>query len=157
MGWYNEIGPIESKSGTLQTPNIDLAKSGGLPTPAPQAPSGGGLDADTITQLLKTGTQIAGTVTQQRQASGKSAERQARIEACGRKGLGYLFSRRKRADYQKCVDDVNKSYKGGSGTKSNVPSATTEEPQSNTMLYVGILVAVLAISGVGYYVTQRNN
>ena len=98
---------------------------------------------------------MAGTVAVQRARSGRAAERQARIAACGRRGLGFLVSRRKREEYRRCVErakaatsepqmsSVNKSY-----------SAPSASPRSNTMLIVGI-GAVVIIGAVAYFVMRK--
>lgn len=158
MRWYNsngeEISPIQSKGAsgglTLPTSQPNLAPSSGGVSSAPS--SGGGFNLDSLTQILTTGAKVAGTVQQQRQQSGAAADRKARIEACGRKGLGYLFSRKKKAEYERCVQEAMAS---SSGSKSNVPS-TPPPPQSgsNTMLYVGIALAVVVLGGAVYFIKK---
>jgi hypothetical protein len=108
-------------------------------------------DWGSLTDILTTGIKVSGTVKAQRGASGKSAERQARIEACGRKGLGYFFSRKKKQEYNKCVDEANRASYSDTNTGSNMPPPPP--PRSNTLLFVGIGVVVIA--GIAYFIMRK--
>ena len=106
-------------------------------------------DWGSLTDILTTGIKVSSTVKAQRAASGRSAERQARIEACGRKGLGYFFSRKKKDEYRKCVESANKMPDSGSNQIIISPP-----PKSNTMLFVG-LGAVVVIGAIAYFVIRK--
>lgn len=151
MRWYNNDGiqsrglgsnPLGTSTPSLQTPTTNVNQSQG---------SSEGINLDALTQLLTTGAKVAGTIGAQRAASGAAAQRQARIEACGRKGLGYLFSRRKRDEYQKCIDSANSMPIGGS---TNITPPPPPPQRSNTMLFVGI-GAVVVIGAVAYFVMRK--
>jgi len=73
------------------------------------------IDPNSLDLLLKTGVQVAGGVAQQRAASGKSAARQERIAACGRKPL---FGKKRKEEYRKCVEQA------GIGMTKSSPSDT---------------------------------
>ena len=158
MRWYNtngdEIGPIQSRGAsgglTLPTSQPTLSTS---PTGLPSTESGNKkFDIDSLTSILTTGAKVVGTVQQQRQQSGAAAERRARIEACGRKGVGYIFSRRKRNEYQKCVEQAMSS---GAQPKSNMPNITPPPEKPKTLLYVGIGIGIIALVGGIFYVIKK--
>jgi hypothetical protein len=102
--------------------------------------------------LLQTGVTVGGTIASQRQKTGKSAARQERIAACGRKPL---FGARKKAEYNKCVANLG----GAQQRSADIPpppfdenSGGGDEGGSNkTMLYVGIGVVVLGVVGFILY------
>jgi hypothetical protein len=137
----------------IKSIGIDTKQSGIVPS-TPTLGQGSqsqdsNFDWGSLTDILTTGIKVSGTVKAQRGASGKSAERQARIEACGRKGLGYFFSRKKKQEYNKCVDEANRTPYSDTNTGSNMPPP----PRSNTLLFVGIGVVVIA--GIAYFVMRK--
>jgi hypothetical protein len=69
-------------------------------------------------------------------------------QKCGKKPI---FGKKKKAAWDKCVENTNKSAKssGGSANK-NAP-----EQKSKTLLYVGIGVGVLALVGVVIYIANK--
>jgi hypothetical protein len=146
MKWFNNTGDDSGVgSGVLlpefQTPTtVDTT-----PTTTATTPSSSGISTDTLTQLLQTGLQIGGSIRQQRQASGASANRQARLAACGRRPL---FGKARKAAYDKCVADATAS----SGAYS--PSMPPAPQTNNTMLFVGL--GVVALGVVGYIIYRRN-
>lgn len=158
MKWYNNTGetqPIQPRGlgGSSSAPTLAPIQS--TLTQNQPSTNTSRWNVDALTNLLTVGTQVAGTVAVQRARSGRAAERQARIAACGRRGLGFLVSRRKREEYRRCVErakaatsepqmsSVNKSY-----------SAPSASPRSNTMLIVGI-GAVVIIGAVAYFVMRK--
>jgi cobalamin biosynthesis Mg chelatase CobN len=152
MRWYNntdEIAPKGFGSG-IKTSTPNIAPSNAALGQGSQS-QGSNFDLDSLTKILTTGVQVSGTVKAQRGASGKSAERQARIEACGRKGLGYFFSRTKKQAYNKCVDEANRASYSDTNQGSNMPPPPP--PRSNTLLFVGIGVVVIA--GIAYFVMRK--
>ena len=159
MRWYNntdEVQPIQPRGFGSGLPLQTGAPSLVTPSaPALSTPKGAGrsFDVDSLTQILTTGAVVAGTIGGQRAASGAAAQRQARIEACGRKGLGYLFSRRKKEEYRKCVEAANAASYGGGSDKSYMPPPPPEK-KSNTMLFIGI-GAVVVLAGVAYFVMRK--
>ena len=156
MRWYNvnEEDKIQSKgiapikSIGLQTSQSGLASSKAALGEGSQSQDSN-FDWGSLTDILTTGIKVSGTVKAQRAASGRSAERQARIEACGRKGLGYFFSRKKKDEYRKCVESANTAPISGSN-QTIVPPP----PKSNTMLFVG-LGAVVVIGAIAYFVIRK--
>jgi hypothetical protein len=148
MKWFNNTGDDSGVgSGVLlpefQTPTtVDTTSAATTP---PTLSSGSGISADSLTQILQTGLQIGGSIRQQRQASGASANRQARLAACGRRPL---FGKARKAAYDKCVADATAS----SGAYS--PSMPPAPQTNNTMLFVGL--GVVALGVVGYIIYRRN-
>jgi hypothetical protein len=157
MRWYNntdEVQPIQPRgfgSGLpLATSRPSLAAPS-TPLATPQS-AGRSFNVDSLTQILTTGAVVAGTIGGQRAASGAAAQRQARIEACGRKGLGYLFSRRKKEEYRRCVEAANAASYGGGADKSYSPPPPPQK--SNTMLFIGI-GAVVVIGAAAYFFMRK--
>lgn len=112
------------------------------------------IDPQLIDTIITTGAQVGTTVAKQRQASGKSAERQARIAACGRKPL---FGKKKKAEYNKCIAEAQ-GASDGSTRSGDVPPDSGDggdEGGNKTMLYVGIGVGVLALIAIGYFVVRK--
>jgi hypothetical protein len=162
MRWYNNtdevqpIQPIGFGSGLAQptsSPSI-------LPTSASQSvqpsQSSRGLNKDSLNQILTTGAVVAGTISSQREASGAAAKRKARIEACGRKGLGYLLSRRKKEEYRKCIEAANAASYSDSSNKSNAPSPAppAAEQKSNTNIIIGVGI-VIALGATAYFFMRK--
>jgi hypothetical protein len=123
-----------------------------------QKKKGMGISPEALDTLLNTGLQATATIVGQRAASGKSASRQQRIAACGRKptiGIGKKFRQRK-ADYQKCVSNLQS---GGavSQRSGDVPPyiPPSDEGGSNTMMYVGIGVGVVVLGVVGFILYKK--
>jgi LPXTG-motif cell wall-anchored protein len=147
MKWYNNTGDDSGVgSGVLlpefQTPTtVDTTPAATTP---PTLSSGSGISTDSLTQILTTGLQIGGSISQQRRASGASANRQARLAACGRRPL---FGKARKNAYDKCVADAQ-----GGGTY--LPPSPTQPRSSNTLLFVGLGVALLGV--VGYVIYKRN-
>lgn len=156
MRWYNntdEVQPIQPRGFGSGLPLPTSAPSLAPPsTPVAPPKAGRSFDVDSLTSILTTGAVVAGTIGGQRAASGAAAQRQARIEACGRKGLGYLFSRRKKEEYRRCVAEANAASYGGGSDKSYTPPPPPQK--SNTMLFVGI-GAVVVIGAVAYFVMRK--
>ena len=107
------------------------------------------IDPQMLDTLLRTGVQATGTIVGQRAASGKSAMRQERIAACGRKPL---FGKRKKEAYRKCVEEA------GIGTTKSAPSdmkpsSMPQQQDSGNMnlVYIGLGVAVLGVLGFFVY------
>jgi cobalamin biosynthesis Mg chelatase CobN len=106
--------------------------------------------------IFTTGVQVAGGVTAQRQASGKSQFRKDRIAACGRKGLGVLLSKKKRKAYNDCVAKAEADalvFEQQAAAAAN--KSTSEAPKSN---FVPILIGVTvltAVVGVVWYIAKK--
>ena len=110
------------------------------------------IDPQLIDTILTTGAQVGTTVAKQRQASGKSAERQARIAACGRKPL---FGKKKKADYEKCVAAAQG---GGQQRSADIPDGNSsggDGEDNKTMLYVGIGLGVVVLGVVGFILYKK--
>jgi hypothetical protein len=114
---------------------------------------GMGIAPETLDTLLNTGLQATATIVGQRAASGKSASRQARIAACGRKPL---LGKKKKEAYRKCVEQAQ--GQGAVGQRSgDVPPyiPPSDEGGSNTMMYVGIGVGVIVLGVVGFILYKK--
>jgi len=142
MRWFNGTGDNSGVGSGVLLPEFQTPTT--VATPPTTTPSSG-VSTDTLTQLLQTGLQIGGSIKQQRQASGASASRQARLAACGRRPL---FKGAKRDAYDKCVADAMASSGAYSRSMPSPPQT------NNTMLFVGIGVVALGI--VGYIIYRRN-
>jgi len=108
------------------------------------------ISPEALDTLLNTGLQATATIVGQRAASGKSAARQARIAACGRKPL---FGKKKKEAYRKCLEEAQ----GGGDTRSAdfPPPPTSNEGGSNTMMYVGIGLGVIVLGVVGFVLYRK--
>lgn len=151
MRWYNNDGiqsrglgsnPLGTSTPSLQTRTTNVNQS---------QSSSEGVNLDALTQLLTTGAKVAGTIGAQREASGAASQRQARIEACGRKGLGYLFSRKKSDEYKKCVAAANSGSYSGSNQSYTSPPPPAQK--SKTILFVGISIVV--IGAAAYFIMRK--
>lgn len=113
-----------------------------------------GLSPEALDTLLNTGLQATATVVGQRAASGKSASRQARIAACGRKPL---FGKKKKAAYNECL--ANAQGQGGGDTRSAdfPPPSSSDAGGGNTMMYVGIGLGVIVLGVVGFVLYRKFN
>ena len=140
--------PTSGSTGGLKT------STSTLPT---QTPTGGGAGKSfDLDSLLNIGVQVGSAISQSRAASGAKAERQARIQACGRKpfwGLGAKH-RAKVAAYNACV---SKAQSGGSDS-TKAPSSTEQKDvgsgsNSMTMVYVGI--GILVVGGLAYFLLKK--
>jgi LPXTG-motif cell wall-anchored protein len=111
-----------------------------------------GVSPEALDALLNTGLQATSTIVGQRAATGKSASRQARIAACGRKPL---FGKKKKEEYRKCLEQAQ----GGADTRSNdfPPPSTSDEGGNNTMMYVGIGLGVIVLGVVGFFLYRKFN
>jgi hypothetical protein len=99
--------------------------------------------------LLQTGIQVAATIGGIRAQTGATASRQQRIAACGRRPL---LGRRRKQEYQKCVDQLQ----GGGFDNRNVFVPPPAAPQgSNTMTIVLIGLGVLLVGGVTIFLLRR--
>jgi len=125
-----------------------------------QKKQGMGISPESLDTLLNTGLQATSTIVGQRAASGKSAARQARIAACGRKpllGVGKKFRQRK-ADYEKCVANAQS---GGNVANAPLPpfdnrsGDTGGDGGGNTMMYVGIGLGVVVLGVVGFILYKK--
>jgi hypothetical protein len=111
-----------------------------------------GLSPEAFDTLLNTGLQATSTVVSQRAASGRSASRQARIAACGRKPL---FGKKKKEEYRKCLEQAQ----GGVDTRSGdfPPPPSSNGGGNNTMMYVGIGLGVIVLGVVGFVLYRKFN
>ena len=111
-----------------------------------------GLSPEALDTLLNTGLQATATVVGQRAASGRSAARQARIAACGRKPL---FGKKKKEAYRQCLEQAQ----GGGDTRSGdfPPPPSSDGGGSNTMMYVGIGLGVVLLGVVGFVLYRKFN
>jgi len=111
-----------------------------------------GLSPEAFDTLLNTGLQATATVVGQRAASGRSASRQARIAACGRKPL---FGKKKKEEYRKCLEQAQ----GGVDTRSGdfPPPPSSNGGGNNTMMYVGIGLGVIVLGVVGFVLYRKFN
>ena len=109
------------------------------------------IDPQTLDTLLQTGVQATATIAGQRAASGRSAARQERIAACGRRPL---FGRRKKEAYRKCLEEANIG-----GTKSmpsdNYTPPTIQDEDGGNMKFVYIGLGVLLLAGIGFFVIKK--
>jgi LPXTG-motif cell wall-anchored protein len=143
MKWYNNTGDDSGVGSGVLLPEFQTpATTPATVTPAATSPSG--ISADALTQLLTTGLQIGGSISQQRRASGASANRQARLAACGRRPL---FGRARKDAYERCLA-------GSQGGINSYFPPSQQPRQSNTLLFVGLGVALLGV--VGYVIYRRN-
>lgn len=156
MRWYNntdEIQPIQPREfGGFQTSRPSLVTPSAPALAAPKEKRFN-IDTDSLTSILTTGAMVAGTIGGQRAASGAAAQRQARVAACGRKGVGFFLSRRKREEYRRCVEAANAASYGGGSDKSMMPPPPPPQ-KSNTLLFVGI-GAVVVLGTVAYFVMRK--
>jgi hypothetical protein len=111
-----------------------------------------GISPEALDTLLNTGLQATATVVGQRAASGRSAARQARIAACGRKPL---FGKKKKEAYRQCLEEAQ----GGGDTRSGdfPPPPSSDGGGSNTMMYVGIGLGVVVLGVVGFVLYRKFN
>ena len=143
MKWYNNTGDDSGVGSGVLLPEFQTPPTTSTTELTHATTPSSGISADALTQLLTTGLQIGGRISQQRRASGASANRQARLAACGRRPL---FGRARKEAYEKCL--ANAQGGGGGGYFPPPP------PQSNTLLFVGVGVVLLGI--VGYVIYRRN-
>ena len=110
------------------------------------------ISPEALDTLLNTGLQATATIVGQRAASGKSASRQARIAACGRKPL---FGKKKKEAYRQCLEQAQ----GGGDTRSGdfPPPPSSDGGGSNTMMYVGIGLGVVVLGVVGFVLYRKFN
>lgn len=121
------------------------------PAPAPEAKKGSNVPID---ELLQVGLQVGGTIARQRQQSGASSNRQARIAACGRKPL---IGKKKKAAYNQCVANAQAG--------ANIPNSPMTPPDfrsgegdggdNKTMQYVGIGLGVVVLGVVGFILYKK--
>lgn len=105
--------------------------------------------------ILNAGLQVGGTIARQRQASGKSAARQARIAACGRKPL---LGKKKKAAYNKCVADAQAASSGANAPLppfDNRSGGGEEDGDNKTLMYVGIGLGVVVLGVVGFILYKK--
>jgi hypothetical protein len=110
------------------------------------------IDPQTLDVLLKTGVQATSTIAGQRAASGKREARQERIAACGRKPL---LGKRKKAEYNKCVAELNNANTKSAPSDTYVPPPMEESGSNMKFVYIGIGILVLA--GIGFFVIKKMN
>lgn len=106
---------------------------------------------ESLDLLLKTGVQATGTIVGQRQASGKSAARQERIAACGRKPL---FGKAKKAAYNECVSKLG-STKSAPAPIDEYYSPPADSGSNNTMKFIGIGIGVLVVGILGFVLYKK--
>ena len=137
----------------IGAPTLPTTQVGGLmpattTLPAAAAPSAADKSFPLDT-LLQTGVQVAATIGGIRAQTGATASRQQRIAACGRRPL---LGRRKKEEYQKCVNQLQ----GGGVDNRTVFMPPPEAPQqSNTMTYVLIGLGVLLVGGAAIFLLRR--
>lgn len=110
-------------------------------------------DASGLDSLLNLGSQavqIGGSIKYQRQQSGASANRQARIAQCGRKPL---IGKAKIQAYQKCIDDANKPLP--SDTNGGNDNKNLGGTQGSPMKIVWIGLAIVVAGGLGYMLYKK--
>lgn len=127
------------------------AAAAAAPAPAPEATKRSDVPID---ELLQAGLVVGGTIARQRQQSGRSANRQARIAACGRKPL---FGKKKKAAYNQCLADAQAGV--SAATRSGDLPIDTGEGQGDsgnkTMQYVGIGLGVVVLGVVGFILYKK--
>jgi|LakMenEpi03Aug12_release.lakeMendotaPanAssembly.Ray.scaffolds.fasta_scaffold267941_4 hypothetical protein len=84
-------------------------------------------------------------------------------QRCGRKGVGYVFSRKKKNDFSKCsqnvTNDWNKQYNTtattiGSGDDSEATKSLMEQQSKNTnKILIGLGIIVVGL--VGYIAIKK--
>jgi len=110
-------------------------------------------DASGLNDLLNLGSQavqIGGSIKYQRQQSGASANRQARIAQCGRKPI---LGRAKIQAYQKCIDDANKPLPSdvvGGNDNKNLGGTS-----GSSMKFVWIGLTIAVVGGLGYMLYKK--
>lgn len=105
---------------------------------------------NSLLNLATQGAQLAGTIKNQRQQSGASANRQARIAQCGRKPL---FGRAKKEAYQKCLDDANKTLPSDTNDTNKTLIA---DNSGSSMKFVWVVLALAVAGGVGYMIYKKS-
>jgi hypothetical protein len=111
-------------------------------------------DASGLNDLLNLGSQavqIGGSIKYQRQQSGASANRQARIAQCGRKPL---LGKAKKEAYQKCIDDANKPLPTDLGGGNDNKNLGGGEGSSMKFVWIGLVIAVAG--GIGYMLYKKS-
>jgi hypothetical protein len=111
-----------------------------------------GVSPEALDTLLNTGLQATATIAGQRAASGKSAARQARIAACGRKPL---IGKKKKEAYRKCLAEAEGQGGGDTRSANFPPPPSTDEGGNNTMMYVGIGLGVIVLGVVGFILYKK--
>ena len=120
------------------------------PAPAPEATKRSDIPID---ELLTAGLVVGGTVARQRQQSGASANRQARIAACGRKPL---FGKKKKAAYNQCLAIAQGgSMPNSPMTPPDFRSGEGDGGDNKTMQYVGIGLGVVVLGVVGFILYKK--
>jgi len=133
--------PTAPRGGLMPSTSAVAAQAAANPTAADKSFP---LDA-----LLQTGLTVAATVGGIRAQTGATATRQQRIAACGRRPL---LGRRRKQEYQKCVDQLQ----GGGFDNRNVFVPPPAAPQrSNTMTIVLIGLGVLLVGGAAIFLLRR--
>jgi hypothetical protein len=105
---------------------------------------------NSILNLASQGAQIAGSIKYQRQQSGASANRQARIAQCGRQPL---FGKAKKEAYRKCIADANKPLPN---ILENVDNENKNLGGGSSMKFVWIGLAVVALGGIAYILYKKS-
>lgn len=98
--------------------------------------------------------QIGSAIASQRQQSGASANRQARIAKCGRRPL---LSKKKKKKYRKCVAELNASLNAPpiDYTQSDVNKNIVTTQGSSTMKFVWIGLGVLAVGTIAFFALRK--
>lgn len=135
--------------GQLRFYNVEGETAAPAPAPSTQAPTGSNIPID---ELLQAGAQITNAVVRQRQSSGKSASRQARIAACGRKPL---FGKKKKDEYNKCLADAQAGVGAGTRSADLPPDTGASDGDNKTMMYVGIGLGVIVLGVVGFILVRK--
>jgi hypothetical protein len=77
-------------------------------------------------------------------------------QRCGRKGIGYVFKKSKREDFEKCskqaTEDFNKQYNPTTTTINNVgadvnKSLTDQQSSNSNKILIGFGIVVIALFG----------
>ena len=111
------------------------------------------LDPQMLDTLLQTGIQATSTVVGQRAASGKSAARQARIAACGRRPL---FGKRRKAEYDKCAAQAQADSESTKSMETPYYGGGDSDSGGNkTMMYVGIGLGVIVVGALGFFLIRK--
>jgi len=115
-------------------------------------------DLSGLNAILGIGSQVAqigGAIAAQRQQSGASANRQARIAQCGRKPL---FGKKKKKKYKKCVAELNASLNAPPPivySPSDVNKNIDTNQGGSTMKFVWIGLGVLAVGTIAFLALRK--
>jgi hypothetical protein len=158
MRSYNPLGNQFTQINTNPTQTASTASTASTTASASTttASTASGVDKnassglDSILNLATQGAQLAGTIKYQRQQSGASASRQARIAQCGRRPL---IGRAKKEAYQKCLDNANKTLPTDT---SDINKTLVVDDGGSSMKFVWVALAIAVAGGIGYMIYKKS-